>query len=145
LVPGLHFIGEVLDVTGWLGGDSFQWAWACGHAAGQAVSPAGPPLMEPAMSIAPLRILSAALLGAALVVGCADPGPPPGGSVAELERIDTQPGEGEIAQAGDEVTVHYTGWVYDEREPDLHGEQFDSSRERDEPFTFPLGAGQVIP
>ncbi|AOX63813.1 MULTISPECIES: NAD(P)/FAD-dependent oxidoreductase [Stenotrophomonas] len=34
LVPGLHFIGEVLDVTGWLGGYNFQWAWACGHAAG---------------------------------------------------------------------------------------------------------------
>ena len=36
-VPGLHFIGEVLDVTGWLGGYNFQWAWASGHAAGQAV------------------------------------------------------------------------------------------------------------
>ncbi|AOH36057.1 NAD(P)/FAD-dependent oxidoreductase [Luteimonas sp. JM171] len=37
LLPGLHFIGEVLDVTGWLGGYNFQWAWASGHAAGQAV------------------------------------------------------------------------------------------------------------
>jgi predicted Rossmann fold flavoprotein len=37
LVPGLHFIGELLDVTGWLGGYNFQWAWACGHAAGQVV------------------------------------------------------------------------------------------------------------
>lgn len=36
-VPGLHFIGEVLDVTGWLGGYNFQWAWASGHAAGCAV------------------------------------------------------------------------------------------------------------
>ncbi|MGE5090042.1 MAG: NAD(P)/FAD-dependent oxidoreductase [Candidatus Levyibacteriota bacterium] len=35
-VPGLHFIGEVVDVTGWLGGYNFQWAWASGHAAGQA-------------------------------------------------------------------------------------------------------------
>jgi predicted Rossmann fold flavoprotein len=33
-VPGLHFIGEVVDVTGWLGGYNFQWAWASGHAAG---------------------------------------------------------------------------------------------------------------
>jgi predicted Rossmann fold flavoprotein len=33
-VPGLHFVGEVLDVTGWLGGYNFQWAWASGHAAG---------------------------------------------------------------------------------------------------------------
>lgn len=34
-VPGLYFIGEVLDVTGWLGGYNFQWAWASGWAAGQ--------------------------------------------------------------------------------------------------------------
>ncbi len=37
LRPGLYFVGEVLDVTGWLGGYNFQWAWASGHAAGQAV------------------------------------------------------------------------------------------------------------
>lgn len=36
-VPGLYFIGEVIDVTGWLGGYNFQWAWASGHAAGVAV------------------------------------------------------------------------------------------------------------
>jgi predicted Rossmann fold flavoprotein len=36
-VPGLYFIGEVLDVTGWLGGYNFQWAWACAHACGQAL------------------------------------------------------------------------------------------------------------
>ena len=35
--PGLYFIGEVLDVTGWLGGYNFQWAWASGHACGQAL------------------------------------------------------------------------------------------------------------
>ena len=36
-VPGLHFIGEVVDVTGWLGGYNYQWAWASGWAAGQVV------------------------------------------------------------------------------------------------------------
>jgi predicted Rossmann fold flavoprotein len=36
-VPGLYFIGEVVDVTGWLGGYNFQWAWASGHAAGMAL------------------------------------------------------------------------------------------------------------
>ncbi len=36
-VPGLYFIGEVVDVTGWLGGYNFQWAWASGYAAGQAI------------------------------------------------------------------------------------------------------------
>jgi predicted Rossmann fold flavoprotein len=40
-VPGLHFIGEVVDVTGWLGGYNFQWAWASGFAAGQAIGRAG--------------------------------------------------------------------------------------------------------
>lgn len=36
-VPGLYFIGEVLDVTGWLGGYNFQWAWASGYCAGQCI------------------------------------------------------------------------------------------------------------
>ena len=36
--PGLHFIGEVLDVTGWLGGYNFQWAWASGHACAEALA-----------------------------------------------------------------------------------------------------------
>jgi predicted Rossmann fold flavoprotein len=36
-VPGLYFIGEVVDVTGWLGGYNFQWAWSSGWAAGQAL------------------------------------------------------------------------------------------------------------
>ena len=37
-VPGLYFIGEVVDVTGWLGGFNFQWAWASGMACGQAIA-----------------------------------------------------------------------------------------------------------
>jgi predicted flavoprotein YhiN len=37
-VPGLYFIGEAVDVTGWLGGYNFQWAWASGVAAGQAAA-----------------------------------------------------------------------------------------------------------
>jgi predicted Rossmann fold flavoprotein len=37
-VPGLYFIGEVVDVSGWLGGYNFQWAWASGHAAGSAIA-----------------------------------------------------------------------------------------------------------
>ena len=37
-VPGLYFIGEVVDVTGWLGGYNFQWAWASAHAAGTAIA-----------------------------------------------------------------------------------------------------------
>ncbi|WP_416235377.1 NAD(P)/FAD-dependent oxidoreductase [Nitrospirillum sp. BR 11164] len=36
-VPGLHFVGEAVDVTGWLGGYNFQWAWSSGWVAGQSV------------------------------------------------------------------------------------------------------------
>jgi hypothetical protein len=36
-VPGLYFVGEVVDVTGWLGGYNFQWAWSSGWCAGQYV------------------------------------------------------------------------------------------------------------
>ncbi|MGB3313432.1 MAG: NAD(P)/FAD-dependent oxidoreductase, partial [Albidovulum sp.] len=36
-VPGLYFVGEAVDVTGWLGGYNFQWAWSSGWAAGQVV------------------------------------------------------------------------------------------------------------
>jgi predicted flavoprotein YhiN len=35
--PGLFFIGEVVDVTGWLGGYNFQWAWASAHACAEAL------------------------------------------------------------------------------------------------------------
>jgi len=38
-VPGLYFIGEVVDVTGWLGGYNFQWAWASAMACARALSP----------------------------------------------------------------------------------------------------------
>src|SRR5690606_14626149 len=40
-VPGLHFIGEVVDVTGWLGGYNFQWAWSSGFLAAQAIASRG--------------------------------------------------------------------------------------------------------
>jgi len=46
-------------------------------------------------------------------------------------------GEGASATAGQSVTVHYTGWL-------SSGEKFDSSKDRDDPFIFPLGAGHVI-
>lgn len=90
-----------------------------------------------------IRPLFAALLGLALTA-CTDPGPPPGGSVAELQRIDQPAGSGAVAASGHDVTVHYTGWVYDERKPDKRGKKFDSSLDRGEPFTFLLGAGRVI-
>ncbi|HVZ24378.1 MAG TPA: FKBP-type peptidyl-prolyl cis-trans isomerase [Vicinamibacterales bacterium] len=57
---------------------------------------------------------------------------------------DTQVGAGADAAPGRRITVHYTGWLYDDSKPDRKGRKFDSSRDRNEPFTFQLGAGQVI-
>lgn len=65
-------------------------------------------------------------------------------SVTELQKIDTLPGTGREAEAGFNVTVHYTGWLYDEAAPGHKGKKFDSSVDRKEPFKFDLGAGQVI-
>ncbi|WP_284449030.1 FKBP-type peptidyl-prolyl cis-trans isomerase [Pseudoxanthomonas mexicana] len=86
-------------------------------------------------------LLAASLL---LLAACNAPVPPPGGSVADLERIDTLAGTGAVATSGSDVTVHYTGWLYDEKAPQRRGLKFDSSVDRGQPFTFLLGAGQVI-
>ncbi len=53
-------------------------------------------------------------------------------------------GDGQVAQAGDTVVVHYTGWLFDEAGENNRGGKFDSSVDRDEHFQFPLGAGRVI-
>lgn len=80
-----------------------------------------------------------------LLGACHSAGPPPGGSVAELQRIDQRIGTGTTATAGSDVTVHYTGWLYDARARSGHSARpFDSSRDRGTPFTFLLGAGRVI-
>ena len=62
----------------------------------------------------------------------------------ELVKIDTVVGQGREAEPGFNVTVHYTGWLYDASKPDNKGEKFDSSVDRKEPFVFFLGGGQVI-
>ena len=84
------------------------------------------------------------LLVLLMLCACTDPGPPPGGSVAELQRIDAVVGTGTEATPGTLVSVHYTGWLYDEKAPQQRGKKFDSSVDRGEPFSFKLGAGQVI-
>ena len=86
----------------------------------------------------------AACLTVLLLAACGGPPPYTGGNVAELQRIDVKVGTDEPAIAGDEVSVHYTGWLYDQNAPDKRGQKFDSSRDRGEPFVFLLGAGRVI-
>lgn len=57
--------------------------------------------------------------------------------MTELKMEDTKVGTGAEAVTGKSVTVHYTGWLTD-------GTKFDSSKDHGQPFTFQLGAGQVI-
>jgi FKBP-type peptidyl-prolyl cis-trans isomerase FkpA len=65
-------------------------------------------------------------------------------NITELIKTDETTGAGHEAAAGRTVTVHYTGWLYDQSKPDHKGKKFDSSRDRGEPFAFRLGRGQVI-
>jgi FKBP-type peptidyl-prolyl cis-trans isomerase FkpA len=65
-------------------------------------------------------------------------------NMTELIKTDVKLGTGDVATAGKNVSVHYTGWLYDAATADHHGKKFDSSRDRNEPFEFPLGAGRVI-
>ena len=92
----------------------------------------------------PMLPIAAVMFVMLALVGCRDPGPPPGGRIPELQRIDVRPGTGAVASPGSQVTVHYTGWLYDEKAPQQRGQKFDSSRDRGEPLGFLLGARRVI-
>ena len=58
-----------------------------------------------------------------------------------LQYDDTIEGTGSAATKGQSVTVHYTGWLYNDG---MQGAKFDSSKDRNDPFVFSLGAGMVI-
>jgi FKBP-type peptidyl-prolyl cis-trans isomerase FkpA len=64
--------------------------------------------------------------------------------VTELKKIDVVVGTGADATPGSNVSVHYTGWLYDPSAPNNKGKKFDSSLDRGQPFGFPLGGGRVI-
>jgi FKBP-type peptidyl-prolyl cis-trans isomerase FkpA len=93
-------------------------------------------------------LLLGALLSAGMlsITACSQQGVPPAAAsnVTELIKTDIKAGDGAQATAGHQVTVQYTGWLYDESAPEHKGRKFDSSRDRNEPFTFSLGAGNVI-
>ena len=61
-----------------------------------------------------------------------------------LQYEDTTVGSGDEARAGRNVKVHYTGWLHDPAAANGRGRKFDSSKDRNDPFAFPLGAGHVI-
>ncbi|MDP3670230.1 MAG: FKBP-type peptidyl-prolyl cis-trans isomerase [Telluria sp.] len=54
------------------------------------------------------------------------------------------PGTGAVAAAGNEISVHYTGWLYNANGANFKSTKFDSSRDRGTPFNFTLGIGAVI-
>ena len=58
--------------------------------------------------------------------------------MTELIIEELTPGDGATAKSGDHISVHYTGWL-------TNGKKFDSSVDRNDPFNFQLGVGQVIP
>jgi FKBP-type peptidyl-prolyl cis-trans isomerase FkpA len=94
--------------------------------------------------------LIVSLLGILLITACQQQGETgmsdnvADSEITELQITDVVNGDGATAQAGQEVIVHYTGWLYDTSQPDNKGAKFDSSVDRGDPFSFPLGAGRVI-
>ncbi|MDD4911615.1 MAG: FKBP-type peptidyl-prolyl cis-trans isomerase [Sideroxydans sp.] len=100
--------------------------------------------MKHRFTLVPLAVLLSACLFA---VGCSGPStqaPMAASSVTELVKNDTKLGAGAEAVTGHDVSVHYTGWLYEESAPEHKGKKFDSSHDRGQPLEFSLGAGQVI-
>ena len=77
--------------------------------------------------------------------GTAEPGAAASSTApAKLTMTDIKTGTGPAIKSGQTAVVHYTGWLYSDSSPENKGQKFDSSRDRNEPFSFPLGGGQVI-
>ena len=92
-----------------------------------------------------LSALGLALFLSAAAAGAAPAEPAKAAAAApQVQKIDTVAGKGKEAVAGKTVTVHYTGWLYAPKAPQGRGARFDSSVGT-APFSFPLGAGAVIP
>lgn len=90
---------------------------------------------------------AAMLLLAAAAFAQDPPATPPAAEAAPAEVLlvtDLVPGVGDEVFPGMIAIVHYTGWLHDPAAKDLRGKLFDSSRERGQPFSFPVGAGRVI-
>src|SRR5882757_1639308 len=62
----------------------------------------------------------------------------------ELVKTDIKTGTGPAIAAGQTAVVHYTGWLYESTAKDHKGKKFDSSRDRNDPFSFSVGGGEVI-
>jgi FKBP-type peptidyl-prolyl cis-trans isomerase len=65
-------------------------------------------------------------------------------AIPRLIQTELAAGQGQAIAAGEVAVVHYTGWLYEPGAPDNKGRKFDSSRDRNDPFDFTVGAGEVI-
>jgi FKBP-type peptidyl-prolyl cis-trans isomerase FkpA len=105
-------------------------------------------MARPPVHALPLLVVVASFSLATYAQNPAQPGPKEvskmDATVSALKKIDVKQGSGPEAVAGKPVVVHYTGWLYDPAQPEGKGRKFDSSVDRREPFSFPLGAGRVI-
>jgi FKBP-type peptidyl-prolyl cis-trans isomerase len=88
-------------------------------------------------------ILTAALLVSACAIAAKE-NPVTAPLPTTLEMTDVKPGKGAAITAGQTAVVHYTGWLYSQSAADHKGKKFDSSRDRNEPFSFQVGGGEVI-
>jgi FKBP-type peptidyl-prolyl cis-trans isomerase FkpA len=79
----------------------------------------------------------------AVVTGC-DDAPTSASSIPGYSQTDVRPGTGTAAATGNLLAVQYTGWLFDPSKTDSKGLQFDTSLGGTDPFSFTLGAGQVI-
>ena len=103
-----------------------------------------------ARSVATAAMVAVSVVGLAALAGCAPPRPSTqtaassDSPVTALQVQDLVAGQGAEATPGSTVTVHYSGWLYEPSALDHNGRAFDSSRENGRPFSFALGARQVI-
>ena len=98
--------------------------------------------------------LSTLAIAAALLAACGGKSPSGAPSatasisaapaVTALEIGELNPGTGAAITSGQKAIVQYTGWLYETSAPDKKGKEFDSSRKSGQPFSFVVGAGQVI-
>ena len=96
------------------------------------------------MALIPRHLLTLPLLAALAACTPSPQALPDSDPISQFEMIDQKVGEGAVAQAGQKVSVHYTGWLFDADAPQQRGPKFDSSLDRGQPFQFTVGAGQVI-
>jgi FKBP-type peptidyl-prolyl cis-trans isomerase FkpA len=91
-------------------------------------------------------LLAAALLIAvsSLTLGCSKETALNDTVATELVKTDVKTGAGPAIATGQTAVVHYTGWLYSETAKDHKGPKFDSSRDRNDPFSFHVGGGEVI-